>query len=559
MSVTDQGPTNRDAILQGAMAQGAALHRAAQVRAADAALIASGIAGYELMCRAARGALRALQARWPVARDLLIVCGAGNNGGDGYALARFALARGLSPRVIAVTPIERLRGDAARAAAECLAAGVPVLAGMDHDGALPEIFDREYARCDVLIDALLGIGLVDDVRGDAAVIIKLINIKLIKTTQSGLQQGAAPSARRPVVALDIPSGLCADTGRVRGVAVHADLTVTFILHKVGLFLEQGPLCSGELVLDDLDADPHTVARAAGLPALRTLEPTLMRQVLAPRARAAHKGEAGHVLVIGGGAGMPGAARLAGEAALRAGAGRVTVLCHASSAVPIAAGCPELMVRAIGPAAAEVGDGNDHKEIAELIAVADVLAIGPGLGQTPWARRVFTLAMAAAHAAARPTVIDADALNLLASLSAGEGCVLPPDCVLTPHPGEAGRLLGLTAAAVQADRQGALQALRERYPATIVLKGAGSLVGDHQADHPSWLCTAGNPAMAAPGMGDVLTGVVAALLGQGLSTAEAARIGVLWHALAGDTAAAGVDRGLLAGEVSACLPIVIRSS
>lgn len=554
MSVTDQGPTNHDAMLQGAMVQGAALHRAAQVRAADAALIGSGVPGYELMCRAARGALRELQARWPVARELLIVCGAGNNGGDGYALARFALARGLSPRVIAVTPLERLRGDAARAAAECLQAGVPVLACVDRGDTLPEIFVREYARCDVLIDALLGIGLIDAVRGDAAVIIKLIN-----ATRSGAQRGAAYTARRPVVALDIPSGLCADTGREQGDAVRADLTVTFILHKMGLFLGQGPVCTGELVLDDLAANPQIVAHAAGLPALRTLEPSLMRRVLAPRARAAHKGEAGHVLVIGGGAGMPGAARLAGEAALRAGAGRVTVLCDASSAVPIAAGCAELMVRAIGPGAAEVGDADAHKEIAELVAAVDVLAIGPGLGQTLWSRRVFALAMAAAHAAARPTVIDADALNLLAEDSAGECWALPRDCVLTPHPGEAGRLLGITASAVQVDRQGALQALRERYPATIVLKGAGSLVSDQQADHPPWLCTAGNPAMAAPGMGDVLTGVVAALLGQGLAAAEAAQIGVLWHALAGDAAAAGVDRGLLAGEVSACLPIVIRSS
>jgi len=554
MSVTDQGPANRDAMLQGVMVQGAALHRAAQVRAADTALIGAGIAGYELMCRAARGALRELQARWPVARDLLIVCGAGNNGGDGYALARLALARGLSPRVIAVTPLERLRGDAARAAAECVAAGVPVLACVGRGATLAEIFVREYARCDVLIDALLGIGLIDAVRGDAAVIIKLIN-----ATQSGVQKGGALTVRRPVVALDVPSGLCADTGKVQGDAVRADLTVTFILHKTGLFLEQGPVCTGALVLDDLDANPQIVANAAGLPVLRTLEPSRMRRALSPRARAAHKGEAGHVLVIGGGAGMPGAARLAGEAALRAGAGRVTVLCHASSAVPIAAGCPELMVRAIGPAVAEVGDTDDHKEIVGLVAAVDVLAIGPGLGQTLWARRVFTLAMAAAHAAARPTIIDADALNLLADDSAGERWEFPRDCVLTPHPGEAGRLLGITASAVQADRLGALQALRERYPATIVLKGAGSLVSDHQADRPPWLCTAGNPAMAAPGMGDVLTGVIAALLGQGLAAAEAAQIGVLWHALAGDAAAAGVDRGLLAGEVSACLPIVIRAS
>lgn len=531
MSATDQGSTNH-----GAATQGVPLYRSAQLRAADAALIASGIAGYELMCRAARAALRELRARWPLAHDLLVICGGGNNGGDGYALARLALAAGLSPRVMALTAPERLRGDAAQAAADCRAAGVPVLVGSMRTAELTELFLREYARCDVLIDALLGIGLVDAVRGDAATIITLIN-DAPRATQS---------ARRPVVALDVPSGLCADTGRVRGVAVRADLTVTFILHKAGLFLDQGPVHSGEIVLDDLTGETRIVAGAAGPPLLRVLEHSSLRRALRPRARDAHKGDAGHVLVIGGGVGMPGAARLAGEAALRAGAGRVTVLCDTTSRVSIAAGRPELMVRAITADDAALG-----KEIASRVETADVLAIGPGLGMTDWAKAVFAAALDAACHAARPTVIDADALNLLAAAFRE----VPHDCVLTPHPGEAGRLLGVDAAVVQRDRLAASSALRERYGVTVVLKGAGSLITADQANDPPWLCMAGNPAMAAPGMGDVLTGVIAALLGQGMTAAEAARAGVLWHALAGDVAAAGADRGVLAGEVSARLPAI----
>lgn len=541
----DKVPTNHDA-----MAQGASLYGSKQVRAADAALIASGTAGYELMCRAARGALRALQARWPVARDLLIICGAGNNGGDGYALARCALARGLSPRVLAVTPIERLRGDAARAAADCRAAGVPMFeaAQIGVGETLEQSLARELEYCDVIIDAMLGIGLAADVREPFVTVIARVNE----------MTSARHTSSRPVVALDVPSGLCADTGAVRGLAIRADLTVTFILQKVGLCMGEGPRQAGEVVLDDLGAPHDIVEGAAGRPLLRRLDAVSARQALPRRRHAAHKGEAGHVLVIAGGSGMSGAARLAGEAALRAGAGRVTVLAAPAAVISIAAGCAELMVRGI----------DSDKEIAALVAATDALAIGPGLGLSPWARALFATAIEAARAAGRPTVIDADALNLLAANFSAAGASesaldqpgrieLPDACVLTPHPGEAGRLLGIGADAVQADRLAALEALSARYGSTVVLKGAGSLVTADLPEHPPWLCTVGNPAMAAPGMGDVLTGVIGALLGQGLPPPAAARVGVWWHAMAGDVAAAGADRGLLASELTARLPTIVR--
>ena len=531
------------------------LYLAEDVRALDAAAIAGGVSGYELMRRAAAASLRELRARWPVARDLLVICGGGNNGGDGYLLARLARLAGLAPRVLAVVDPARLTGDAAKAAADCRDAGVPILA---HE---PRELTLRIARADVVVDALLGIGLVDNVRAETAAIIDAVN-----------------AARRPVLALDIPSGLCADSGVVRGTAIEAVATVTFIARKAGLYLAAGPDHAGDVVLEPLGVDARIRERAGRRAVLRLLDRSQLAHALPPRRREVHKGELGHVLVVAGAAGMPGAARLAGQAALRAGAGRVTVLTAPESVTAIAAGCAELMVRSLPSA-----PGAAAAVVSSLMAAADAVAIGPGLGLGDWGRNTFSLALDAACARGLPTVLDADALNLLAdaalaasttsatsaamatsatTAAAAATVPLPAQCVLTPHPGEAARLLGTTAAAVQADRLHALRGMRSRHAATIVLKGAGTLVSDHPLP---WLCPYGNPAMAAPGMGDVLTGVVATLLAQGLDAPLAARSGVLLHALAGDLAAARVegprrygqiDRGLLASEMAALLPEVL---
>lgn len=499
------------------------LYPAADVRAFDAAAIAGGVPGYELMQRAGAVSLRAMRARWSVARDPLVFCGGGNNGGDGYVFARLAKTAGLAPRVIAMVERSKLKADAARAADDCVAAGVPVLASE------PREWTSWVARSDVIVDALLGIGLESDVRPEFAQLIDIIN-----------------DGRRPVLALDVPSGLCADTGLVRGCAVRAQLTVTFIAGKCGLWLAQGPDHAGEIIVDDLGVGTRAAANSGRRARLQLLQREDLFGYLQPRARGAHKGDAGHVLIVGGGEGMPGAARLAGEAALRSGAGRVSVLCAPTSASAVAGGCAELMVRGIDPS----------DSINDFIDSVDALAIGPGLGRTSWGRAIFTAALHAAARRALPTVIDADALNLLAEERAAHSrtlTLLPPACVLTPHPGEAGRLLGSSSSAVQADRLAALRALAATHDATIVLKGAGSLISHSM---PA-LCPYGNPAMAAPGMGDVLTGVIATLLAQGLAAPDAARAGVLWHALAGDLAAHGRDRGLLASDLAHALPVVLQ--
>jgi NAD(P)H-hydrate epimerase len=478
----------------------AAVHSAAEVRALDRyAIETQGIPGYTLMQRAAEAAFDLLLASWPGARRLLVVCGAGNNGGDGYVLARLAREAGLEVAVAALADPARLGGDAARACADFAAAG----------GATEAFTDALARNADVIVDALLGTGLDREVGGVLRDCIEVVN-----------------AAGRPVLALDLPSGLHADSGRVLGAAVRADRTITFVGLKTGLFLGEAAAHVGELSFAGLG-----VAAPEPPPRLLRLEPSLLHMLLPPRRRDAHKGDFGRVLVVGGGPGMPGAARLAGEACLRVGAGLVTVATRPEHVAAIVAGRPELMVRGIETAA----------ELAPLLAAADVVALGPGLGRGDWARSMF----AAAVAAEAPLVVDADALSLLA-----EAPQRRDDWVLTPHPGEAGRLLARETAGVQADRLAAVRELVARYGGVAVLKGAGTLV--LRAGGTPWICDRGNPGMASAGMGDVLTGVIAGLLAQLGEAESAAAAGVLVHALAGDRAAAAGERGLLAGDVTDAL-------
>jgi NAD(P)H-hydrate epimerase len=477
-----------------------ALWKSAQVRAIDAFAIGTlQTPGYELMRRAAAAALAELQRRWPAARRLLVLCGSGNNAGDGYVLARLAVAAGLSARIGAVSEPAALRGDAARAFADWHSSGGATLPWRD---ALAE-------GPDVVVDALLGIGASRDLDGEFAAAVALLN-----------------DSRRPVLALDIPSGLQADSGAVLGVCVRADCTVTFIAHKAGLWLANGPDQCGDLVLADLELErwPDDL----GDPVVSASDPLEVSAALPARTRGANKGRFGHVLIVGGGPGMSGAARLCGEAAMRVGAGLVSVATAPEHAAQLATVMPELMVSAVGSAA----------DLMPLLKRADVVAIGPGLGQSAWARGIWSCAMAGGL----PLIVDADALNLLAAHPEKRD-----DWVLTPHPGEAGRLLEIPTAAVQADRLAAVSALRDRYGGTVVLKGAGSLVAGPTG---VCICLHGNPGMAAAGMGDVLTGVIAGIHGQVRELALAARIGVLVHALAGDQAALHGQRGMIASDVIA---------
>lgn len=475
------------------------IYSVAGVRQVDRAAIEGlGVPGYALMTSAAMEALDEAFRFFPRAKRWQVICGGGNNAGDGYVLARLAAQQGIAVSVIALTPPGELQGDAATAHAEYLADG----------GALGTWQGAPDPHAELIVDALLGSGLRRDVEGRFAAAIDAIN-----------------AHAAPVLAIDIPSGLDGDSGAIRGTAVRADLTVTFVGLKAGLFLNDGPDCVGELRFSDL-LIPHKCYNDAEV-RLRRVDFRGFGKALPPRKRSAHKGDFGHLLLVGGGPGMPGAIRLAGEAALRCGAGRVSVATHPSHCAAITAGRAELMCHAI----------EDPSELTPLLETADTLGLGPGLGTAAWGRALFQKAVRADL----PTVLDADALNLLAASP-----LKREDWILTPHPGEAGRLLGVSAAGIQADRIGAIAELKKKYGGTIVLKGAGSLVSSEQG--PAWICTGGNPGMASPGMGDVLTGVVAALLAQGLSPEAAAAFGVEIHARAGDQAARAGQRGLIASDL-----------
>ncbi|MCM2311908.1 MAG: NAD(P)H-hydrate dehydratase, partial [Steroidobacteraceae bacterium] len=415
---------------------------------------------------------------------------------DGYVVARAARARGLRVHVVALGDPQQLAGDARQAYVDFIAGG-----------GYCEPWSRAALESDVIVDALYGTGLARTVTGEAAAMIE-----------------AANASGRPIVAVDIPSGLHADTGSVLGVAVRAALTVTFIGRKLGLYLGAGPDCVGHIVFDGLQVPKEAFAVAT--PTARLLDESDVRAALPRRGRTAHKGDHGHVLVIGGGPGMPGAARLAGEAALRAGAGLVTLAVHPQN-VGIVATRPELMCVATSSAA----------DLAPALARASVVAVGPGLGQSDWARELFQ----AAVASGKPLVVDADALNLLAASPFHRD-----HWVLTPHPGEAARLLGTTSTSVQSDRLAAADTLQSRCGGTVVLKGAGSIVRGGLGT--PGLCDRGNPGMAAGGMGDVLTGVIAGIAAQCGNLDLAARAGVFVHAQAGDLAARRGERGLLASDV-----------
>jgi len=486
------------------------LYTAAQVRELDRiAIEEADIPGYTLMSRAGEACWEALQLRWPRASSLLILCGTGNNGGDGFVVARLALAANWRVQVLLLGDPVRLQGDALTAHADFVKQG----------GQATPFTAAAALDADVIVDALLGTGVDRPLTGDWQLAVERVN-------ESAL----------PVLAVDLPTGLHADTGAVSGTAIRADMTVTFIGRKAGLYTGAGPEYAGDTRFAGLVV-PGSVYRQVP-PAAQLVRHAALGVLAGPRSRTAHKGQHGHVLVIGGGEGMAGAARLAGEAALRSGAGLVTLATHPVHAAFVATACPELICQPVATA----------QELQALIKSASVLLVGPGLGRSSWAQSL----LAAALEAAQPLVIDADALNLLAGVPARR-----TNQVLTPHPGEAARLLQQDTAVIQGDRFAAAQAITRQYGGTTVLKGAGTVI--HTDGQLPVVCGAGNPGMATAGMGDVLAGVIAALIAQGMDIAAAATAGVCVHACAGDAAAVQGERGMLARDVIAALRAVLNSS
>ena len=479
------------------------LYTAGQVRELDRIAIEErGIPSITLMERAGDSAFGIITRRYPGAKNLVVVCGGGNNAGDGYVVARLAKQAGLEVRVIALVEPEQLRSDAAASAQKYL-----------HTGTIDDTQSIDGA--DLIVDAILGSGLNRRVDGVYAQAIGLVN-----------------ESATPVLALDIPSGLNADTGVCMGTAVRADATVTFIGLKRGLFTGEGPDLCGEILFSDLatPADIHASVNTD----VQLIEPKTALQNLLARPRHAHKGRYGHVLVIGGDYGYLGAAVLAASAAARTGAGLVTVATRVEHARNIPLFRPELMTAAVTSA----------RDLDAVLNRVSVVAIGPGLGQSDWAMSLFAKVLQTRL----PLVVDADALNLLALEHQRR-----KNWVLTPHPGEAARLLDGTTGEIQADRFASIGLLQAEYGGVVVLKGAGSLVMEESG--PIYLNRSGNPGMAGGGMGDVLTGIIAGLMAQGMAPGMAAKSGVYLHGHAADLCAGAGERGMLAADL---LP-VIRSA
>lgn len=475
--------------------------RHAEKEAADSL----GITLYELMQRAGEAAFNVTRTAYPESSHWLILCGHGNNGGDGYVVARLAVAAGIHVTLLALESDKPLPEEASAAREAWLNAG-----GVIH--ATDIVWPEEI---DVIIDGLLGTGLHSAPRDPVATLIARAN---------------AHSA--PVVALDIPSGLMAQTGTTPGAVIQAAHTVAFIALKPGLLTGKARDVTGTLHHNALGLESWLAGQETHV---SRVDASLLAQWLPPRRPTSHKGDHGRLVIIGGDHGTAGAIRMTGEAALRCGAGLVRVLTRIENSAPIITARPELMVHELTP-----------QSLEESLEWADVVVIGPGLGQQAWGKQ----ALQKVENFRKPMLWDADALNLLA---------INPDKrhnrILTPHPGEAARLLNCSVAEIESDRLLSARRLVKRYGGVAVLKGAGTVVA---SDEALGIVDAGNAGMASGGMGDVLSGIIGALLGQKLPLYDAACAGCVAHGVAADKLAARYGtRGMLATDLFCTLRRVVN--
>ena len=475
------------------------LYSVEQIRSIESSVISNHLKGqhFPLMQRAAEAAYRVLRSRFSQGKRLLICCGKGNNAADALLLGQYAKQDGLEVTVVLSTAESELNDNAAYELKKCRNLSIEIAR-----------FSKDlYIDANVIVDGLFGIGLVGSLNAENCEFIHWIN--------------KHPADK---LSIDIPSGLLADTGLALEDCVHATATITFIGYKRGLFTHQGRHFAGEIFLDKLEV---AEADFAALPSDTKLMKADETKLQARKADA-HKGDFGHVLVIGGDYGMGGAVRVAAEAALRVGAGIVTVATRPEHVCVVSSQRPEIMCHQI----------RNVEELNPLLEKATVVVIGPGLGMEDWGRSLYERVIQSDVL----KVVDADALNILA-----ENPMRRDDWVLTPHPGEAARLLHTFGQAVQKNRFKSVAQLQEQYSGVSVLKGSGTIVAASGCNFQ--VCPFGNPGMASPGMGDLLSGLIGGLVAQGLELHEAAVKGVLVHARAADVAAkSGGERGLLAMDL-----------
>jgi hydroxyethylthiazole kinase-like uncharacterized protein yjeF len=493
---------------------------AATMRALDEHTIHTlGVPSDLLMESAGRAVAEAVLALWSPGDPVLAICGAGNNGGDGLVAARHLHALGVPVRVALLADPDALRGDAAANLARLETAGVACERG-----------DLRVPDTGIVVDAVFGTGLSREVSGANA---------------SVLEELSRARGRVRIVAVDLPSGLCADTGQVLGVAPFADVTVTLGLPKLGLALEPGRSHAGRIVVARIGiADEAPGCR----PAAWMLSRAGAGRALPARPTNGHKGSFGHVLVVAGSRGKTGAAALAAEGAVRSGAGLVTVACPDSLHAILETKCTEAMTVSVAEAEGGCFASAGQETVLELARERDVVALGPGLGRSA---ETQAFVRGIVEHLDRPLVLDADALFAIAE----DPAVLRgrrAATVLTPHPGEAARLLDASAQQVNRDRPAAARRIAEKTGAVTLLKGAASIVAS--PDGALWVNPTGGPALASGGTGDVLAGVVAAFLAQGVESALAAALAAFVHGAAADRIAARQgDAGLAARDLAAELP------
>jgi ADP-dependent NAD(P)H-hydrate dehydratase / NAD(P)H-hydrate epimerase len=493
-----------------------------------------GVDSYALMTNAGDAVARTIARRWPdaMARGVLVVAGKGNNGGDGLVAARRLYQAGERVRAVLLARQTDLRGDAARACRELAAVGGNIIEVAD-EAALTAAMGLE--RAGVTVDAIFGTGLNAEAGGLARRAIELIN-----------------AAEAAVVAVDIPSGVNSDTGAIMGVAVRAAVTVTFGFAKYGHVSYPGAELCGTLEIAEIGFAPEAIADLR--PQGRFLERADVLALLRPRADNTHKGTYGHPLIIAGSRGKSGAALLVARGALRTGAGLVTAAIPESVAAIVAVGQAELMTESMPGRDGHFDGKGTTDRLEQLAAGKTALIAGPGMGASNDTRQIVEWLVHAARPE-RPLLLDADALNVMAPIRNDLLRVAQGPVVLTPHPGEMARLLGLSTQEVNADRIGSARRLVEATGAGVLLKGARSVIVTPERE--TFINSSGNPGMGTPGMGDVLSGIIGALLGQGMPASDALKLGVFMHGSAADRLAVRIGpAGYLAGELADELPAAL---
>ena len=483
---------------------------------------------FDLMVLAGTAVFQILQSNYPLVNKLIVFVGSGNNAGDGYVVAAKARSAGMSVEVVQLCSRDKLAGSAMKAYEYAKSSGVemrPFHAGL---------FDECLSHKDTLIvDAILGVGINKSVTGLYERAIVAIN-----------------SASHSVVSVDLPSGLNADTGRAMGVVVKADITVSFIGLKQGLLTGEGQDYSGQVFFERFDIPDKNYSSESSLkPSSMRIDINYLESRLKPRRQSAHKGDHGHVVVLGGDKGFGGAGIMAAEAAQRAGAGLVTLVTRNEHKTAALVRCPELMV--IGK--------EYEKNVGGILQRASCIVVGPGLGTNEWGRSILSEVLEQKKINHTPVLFDADALTLLSQQKNILESIKTHNAVFTPHPGEAASLLSCSTEFVQLDRFRAVKELVKVLGGTCLLKGSGSLTCSEENPDTVYLCNEGNAGMASGGMGDILSGIVASFIAQGLTCADALNCGICIHGEAGDLASqANGERGLRATDLFPFLAKLLKT-